>query len=250
MKKTWDYSALAQYFDKRPPYDSRIITRCLKRTGVKAGMKACDIGAGTGILARLLLDYGLKLVAIEPEPAMRDIGIKRTSSFSDVEWLHGYGEDTGQPDNEFDLVTFGSSFNVVDRHRALTETGRILKPAGWFICLWNHRDLEDALQAKIEQIIKDALPNYSYGVRRQDQTAILRESGIFKGVWRMDGKMTHRMRTEDIIEAWQSHATLKRQAGHQFPALIAQIEDLLQSTGHDSHEIPYRTRLWLAKLKG
>ena len=44
-------------------------------------------------------------------------------------------ENTGQSSGRFGLVTFGSSFNVCDREKALEETARILKPGGWFACV-------------------------------------------------------------------------------------------------------------------
>ena len=41
-------------------------------------------------------------------------------------------------------------------------------PNGWFACMWNHRDVEDPIQKNIENIITSFIPNYDYGLRRQD----------------------------------------------------------------------------------
>ena len=65
---------------------------------------------------------------------MRKNGLKRTQNLN-IEWFEGTGENTGRENSKFDIVTFGSSFNVCDGQLALTETLRILKPSGWFACI-------------------------------------------------------------------------------------------------------------------
>ena len=59
--------------------------------------------------------------AVEPNDAMRKNGINRTKKFSNVQWYEGVGEHTGMDADTFDLVTFGSSFNVCNRQEALIE---------------------------------------------------------------------------------------------------------------------------------
>ena len=161
----WDYSDLAAAYGKRPDYADAGIDRMLAGAGLEAGAAACDVGAEVGHLTVKLVDRGLTVAAVEPNQAMRERGRARTAGWPGVGWSEGAGEATGQPDRAFDLVTFGSSFNVTDRGRALSETARILKPGGWFACMWNHRDLDDATQAAIERTIREHLPDYDYGSR-------------------------------------------------------------------------------------
>ena len=147
----WDYSDLAAAYAKRPDYADAAIDRVLAMAGLGAGAAALDVGAGVGHLTITLVERGLNVTAVEPNLAMRERGRTRTAPWPDVRWGEGTGEDTGMGDDAFDLVTFGSSFNVTDRARALGETARVLKPRGWFACLWNHRDLDDPTQSAIER---------------------------------------------------------------------------------------------------
>ena len=247
MKPEWDYTTLASFCVKRPPYAAFAIDRMLRAAGLSPGMLVCDIGAGVAHLTIPLAEFGLDVVALEPNTAMRTYGQERMRSFPNVQWVNGCGESTGQPGLTFDLVTFGSSFNVVDRTKALKETARILKRHGWFACLWNHRDLDDPLQKAVEGVIHRSLPAYDYGVRRQDQSAVIQSSGLFRDVRLIEARVVHTIAIADWLDAWRSHATLRRQAGDRFEAILIEIERLLIETRKSSVGVPYTTRIWLAQ---
>jgi SAM-dependent methyltransferase len=181
---------------------------------------------------------------------MRERGRARTAGQIGVRWSDGTGEDTGQPDGGFDLVTFGSSFNVTERGQALVETARILRPGGWFACMWNHRDLDEPTQSAIERTIRGHLPGYDYGTRREDQTAVIAQSGLFEDGERIEGPVRHTQSIVDWVDAWRSHATLQRQAGAAFGAIVDEIDALLTASGKTEIVVPYTTRIWLAPLCG
>jgi ubiquinone/menaquinone biosynthesis C-methylase UbiE len=249
MKTEWDYTTLADAYLKRPDYADAAIDAMLSIAGAEKGDKFCDVGAGVAHLTLMLAARGLDVVAVEPNDAMRTNGIKRTAQFANVRWHEGTGEQTGQATQAFDMVTFGSSFNVCDRQQALKETARILKPRGWFACMWNHRQLEDPIQAQIEAIIKERVSGYGYGTRREDQTAVIDASGLFGPVVHLDSRVMHEQTIEECVEAWRSHATLERQAGAAFHGVVAAIEAYLQTLGTPSIQIPYSTNIWVAQLR-
>lgn len=249
MKTEWDYTTLADAYLKRPDYADAAIDAMLSIAGAEKGDKFCDVGAGVAHLALMLAARALAVVAVEPNDAMRANGIKRTEKLGNVRWHEGTGEVTGQASQAFDMVTFGSSFNVCDRQQALKETARILKPCSWFACMWNHRQLEDPIQAQIEVIIKERVSGYGYGTRREDQTAVIDASGLFGPVVHLDSRVMHAQTIEECVEAWRSHATLERQAGAAFQDVVAAIENYLQSLGTPSIQIPYSTNIWVAQLR-
>ncbi len=249
MKTDWDYTHLADAYLARPSYAAAVIDAMLKITSSSSTEKICDVGAGVAHLTIMLAERAKTVVAIEPNTAMRNLGIKRTSNFPRVTWFEGTGESTGQLSNCFDMVTFGSSFNVCDRELALEETARILKPGGWFICLWNNRNLNDPIQAEIENIIKEEVPAYKYGSRRQDQRAVLERNTLFRSALHLNGTIIHEQDIQSCIEAWRSHATLARQAGARFEFVVDAIENYLQGLDIDTMQIPYITNVWLAQLK-
>lgn len=244
MALSWDYSALAASYDKRPGYSPVALDRLRASTGLRPGDWVADIGAGTGKLTLALLQRGQWVVAVEPNRCMRRRGKKNTAGHQ-VRWTDATAEATGLPGRRFHLVTFGSSFNVVDRTRALQEAARLLRPQGWLACLWNFRCLEDPLQAQVEALILDRVPGYQYGIRREDQRPVIAGSRLFRRVETIDTGFICNLTVADYVEAWRSHATLARQSGKDFASIIAAIGELL--VGKTAIQVPYLTRIWYAQ---
>jgi SAM-dependent methyltransferase len=244
---SWDYTEHASHYDKRADYSGNALRLLLKEINCTSSTLVAEIGAGTGKLTKELLDQGLTVNSVEPNEAMRTIGIQNTRGKSAV-WSVGTGEATGLPTGAFQAVFFGSSFNVVDQARALIEASRILVPKGWFVCMWNHRDLGDPIQETIENIIKSWIPGYSYGSRREDPTNIINESGQFSATKSIEGSFVWKMSKADAIVAWKSHATLRRQAGSDevFGSIIHEISRYLEKLP-EIINVPYTTRIYFAQ---
>lgn len=244
---TWDYTEHASHYDKRADYSGDAVGALLRTIGSDPSRPVADIGAGTGKLTKELLKRGLTVRSVEPNDAMRAIGILNTRGGS-VSWSVGTGEATGLADTSVYAVFFGSSFNVVDQELALSEVCRILVPNGWFACMWNHRDLEDPIQQRIESIIRSSIPAYSYGSRREDPTAIIEAHGRFSDVRAIEGRFVREMPKLDVVTAWRSHATLRRQAAGDalFSHLIDEIATYLD-TLPGMIPVPYTTRIYFAQ---
>ena len=249
MKTNWDYTKLAKAYVTRPAYSGTAIDAMLKISDMSEGKIICDVGAGVAHLSLEFASRNYFVQAIEPNDSMRSLGEKRSKNFSNIKWQEGVGEATGQPSNYFDLVTFGSSFNVCDPKLAIEETARILRKKGWIACLYNNRNLEDPIQSKIESLITGELPNYTYGFRRQDHSRTLDASNMFGPVIKLSSEIIHTQNISVCVEAWKSHATLARQAGKKFNQIIQNIEEYLKSLQCEEIEIPYRTNVWLAQIK-
>jgi ubiquinone/menaquinone biosynthesis C-methylase UbiE len=247
-KVEWDYTEHASHYDKRADYSYEAISKLLVATGCTPNTAVGEVGAGTGKLTKELLKHGLTVCSVEPNDAMREIGISNTRG-KPVTWSVGTGEATGLASRHFHAIFFGSSFNVVDQKATLAEVKRVLLPKGWFGCMWNHRNLDDPIQQKIESIIKSSIPGYSYGSRREDPTAVINASGLFSAVKTIEGTFNWDMSKQDIIVAWKSHATLRRQAGSDavFDGIIGQISAYLASLPQ-SIKVPYTTRIYYAQL--
>jgi len=243
----WDYTKLAATYTQRPAYAPKAIDQIVATTG-KSTPRVADVGAGNAHLTVDLLARGCVVDAVEPNDAMRAIGVERTKGGA-VTWHVAVGESTGLQSDMYDLVTFGSSFATTDRPLALRETARILRDRGWFTCIWNHRDLDDPLQAQVEDIIRNHIPGYGYGVRREDQAPVIKECGLFNDPTVLREPVLHRVSVDDWLAAWRSHGILERQAGERFESILTNIDDYVHSLKVDRLDVPYVTVGWIAQLR-
>lgn len=142
------------YARHRPSYPTAAIDAVLEGLGDASGLIAADIGAGTGISSRLLGDRGVKVIAVEPNNAMREAGIANPHPM--VTWRNGTGEETGLDNSSVSLVVYAQSFHWVRRAAALTEATRILsRPAvrSRLAIFWNVQDLRDEFTAGYHETI-------------------------------------------------------------------------------------------------
>lgn len=249
VEQVWDYTKHAKYYSYRPNYAPKTIDMLVTLASNKTNpLVVADIGAGTGNLSIMLLERGCKVVSVEPNDAMREIGIERTKG-QNIEWVRATGIDSTLKSGEFDWVTFGSSFNVMDRVDALKESYRLLKKNCHFSCMWNHRDLKDPIQELAESIILEFVPNYTRGVRREEQRSIIEEhKNMFDNIIYIEEDFYFHQSIENYINAWRSvknpYWDLETKEGQE---LFSKISDKMQEKLPSEFDIKYTTRCWSAK---
>jgi ubiquinone/menaquinone biosynthesis C-methylase UbiE len=121
-----------------------------------------DIGSGTGIFTKQLLNAGFEVYAVEPNDAMRgeaERSLKAEPLFRSVK---GTAESTSLPDHFADLITGAQAFHWFDRAKAQAEFRRILRPDRWVALIWNERQANaSTLGWKYEELLRREAPEYS-----------------------------------------------------------------------------------------
>src|SRR4030095_4583501 len=111
----------------------------------RAGARVADVGAGTGLLTRGLLARGFDVVAVEPNPAMREACDRYCAAFDRYRSVEGTGESMPLPAASIDLITAAQAFHWFDIDPARAECLRVLTPHGKVALIWNDRDFSDPL---------------------------------------------------------------------------------------------------------
>lgn len=119
-------------------------------SGQSGPLRAADIGAGTGKMSELLARSGLLVEAVEPSEAMR----AQASSIEGVTWHDGVAEQTGLPNDLYDIVVFAQSWHWVDSERAGLEAARMLRPGGALGIVWNQMDVSIPWVHRLTRIMR------------------------------------------------------------------------------------------------
>ncbi len=143
------------YERSRPSYPRAALDVLVHDLGIADGRTVLELGAGTGKLTRLLVDRGAHVVAVEPLPAMRAELARRVPA---ARVLAGSAEaiplpDAGDHREPPTAAVAAQAFHWFDAEAAFAELHRVLPLDSWFAVLFNRRDLADAGQAAIDELL-------------------------------------------------------------------------------------------------
>ncbi len=132
-------SRVRDYVLYRPSYPAAVVDLLKQECGLYVGATVADIGAGTGIFTRLLLEGGLSVEAVEPNAAMREAAEAELGGNSAFHSVAAPAEATGLENGSVDLVVAAQAFHWFNRAEALQEFRRILRSPKWVALIWNNR---------------------------------------------------------------------------------------------------------------
>ena len=102
--------------------------------GLPHSADVLELGAGTGKLTRQLVADFVHVIAIEPDPDMRRVFAAHCPQ---AELVAGTAEQIPLVDASVDGVFVAEAFHWFDHARALAEIGRVLRPSGVLVLMWN-----------------------------------------------------------------------------------------------------------------
>lgn len=123
----------------RPGYPAAVLDVLRAETGLAPAHVIADAGSGTGISARLFLDAGHTVHAVEPNADMRAAAEAALGDHPRFHGVAGAAEATTLPDASVDYVVAAQAYHWFDPAAVRREWLRILRPGGWMVLLWNAR---------------------------------------------------------------------------------------------------------------
>ncbi|HWD88090.1 MAG TPA: class I SAM-dependent methyltransferase [Mucilaginibacter sp.] len=133
---------VANYVKYRPGYPQEVIDYLEKACHLTPGSVIADVGAGTGIFTKLLLEKRYEVYAIEPNDAMREEADRQLAYFPGYHSMIGTADKTGLSARSVDLIVSAQAFHWFNTAEAKAEFQRILKHGGKAALIWNNRDVE------------------------------------------------------------------------------------------------------------
>ena len=237
------------YDSVRPAYPNEVVAalidaarrgRGASETGRGSPLRAADIGAGTGKMSELLARGGLLVDAVEPSEAMR----AQASAIEGVTWHDGVAEETGLPNDVYDIVVFAQSWHWMDPERAGLEAARILAPGGVLAIVWNQMAVSIPWVHRLTRIMR------SGDVHRPDKPPT--PGGGFTPMTLTQVAWEDRMTPEEILTLGTTRSSYIRSS----EAGRARMQEnlrwyLYEHLGYAPGEqitIPYATLVWLTHL--
>jgi len=125
------------YAASRPAYPDTALDWLRECIAIGAGSKVVEVGAGTGLFTRLLLDTGATVLATDPVSEML---AHLASTLPGAATAVASADALPVADGSVDAVICATAFHWFATPQVLAEFRRILRPGGTLGLIWNVRD--------------------------------------------------------------------------------------------------------------
>lgn len=227
MNNTERFTGKAELYAKaRPGYPQALLDRIAQAAGIGEDSEVADIGAGTGIFSKALLDSGYRVYGVEPNGDMRAVAERELAAERRFIPVAGTAEDTTLPDGSVDAVTVAQAFHWFDLEDFGRECRRILRPGGKVVLVWNSRIHDRDCVRENEAIMREFCPDFT---------------GFSGGIEYLDDKISSFFHQDVTVETFPNDQSLDKTGFIQrnlsssyslkpgdsrYEAYIAALEDL------------------------
>jgi SAM-dependent methyltransferase len=222
----------ALYERSRPSYPPEAVDAVLEEFHLSAGDTVVDLGAGTGKWARLLVERGLDVVAVEPIAEMR---AELERAVPGATALEGTAEQIPSEDASADAVTAAQAFHWFHLDRALPEIHRVLRSGGGFAAVWNERDRTDPLQQALDEIVAPHRGSYPAGDLEWQR--VVAGSDLFEPARELRFEYVHLLDAEGVVERVGSVSWIGALESRERAAVLDSVRDVVAGR---PEPIPFR----------
>jgi len=150
----------ARYDRHRPGYPGELYREIIRYSGLKSGMKALEIGIGTGLATKPILETGCEVVAVETGPNLAAYAREKFSEYPNFRVVCSDFE-AFEPEERFDLIFSATAFHWIPDETGYPKVLRILKSGGAAALFWNRPFVgrpDDPLHVGIQNIYRKYRP--------------------------------------------------------------------------------------------
>lgn len=238
------------YVRFRPDYPLEVVDLMRDEMGLSEKSVVADIGSGTGIFAKILLDEGCTVYGIEPNEAMREAGDFFLRDYPKFESINGSAENTRLADESVDFITAAQAFHWFEAAKTRGEFRRILRKDGWVVLVWNERRLDaDVFSLDYERLLQDFGTDIKRVAQRYVHDTALTE--FFDHDFQEKSfENSQTFDFEGLKGRLLSASYIPTEGSAKFPAMIAELEQIF--TRHEQAgrvKIFYDTKVYYKRYK-
>ncbi len=227
-------AAAAAYDAHRPGYPPEALRWAL---GPRP-LRVVDLGAGTGIMTRVLLALGHDVLPVEPDERMR---AQLAAATPGAQPLAGTAESIPLPDACVDAVVCAQSYHWFDRERAHPELARVLRPGGILAPLWNLRDEDVPWIAEFTRLAHG--PSSRGYVGREDYSDL---GPLFSRAQLRTFRHVIAMTTDDLLALVTTRSYYLTASAQRQRDTVAAIRELVAGLPQP-FDVPYLTKTYRAQ---
>jgi len=149
------------------------------------GLKALDVGCGGGFTCEFMAKRGVSVSGIDQSvKCIIKAQTHAVSSGIEIDYEHGFAENLPYSDNTFDIVICVDVLeHVADRHLAISEIYRVLKPSGLFFFDTINRNFKSKLVMiwlleNILQEIPRGIHDWQKFIKPEELTDLMHKNGF------------------------------------------------------------------------
>lgn len=234
-------AAAADYERGRPGYPERVV----EVAGLRRSAEVLDLAAGTGKLTRLLARHFDRVVAVEPDDALRAL-------IREAEALAGRAEEIPLLDGSVDGVFCAEAFHWFEAERAVSEIARVLRPGGALVVCFNERsgETEPAWPEEAREVVRlRRPPGQPLGGRHLVEAGLWREpfaAAPFEVLRFETAEHENVLDTESAIAHLLSLSGFASQPEPLREVLREELRAVLPET---IWRTPLRTEIWLTRRR-
>jgi SAM-dependent methyltransferase len=234
------------YVRARPGYPPGVVATLVARFGLAPSWTIADAGAGTGISAAMFLEYGCRVIAVEPNGAMRAAAGTRLDGNPRFRAVDATAEATTLDARSVDAVVAAQAFHWFDKPRFRQECLRILKSGGLGILLWNVRRVDvSPFATGYEALLREFATDYL--AVRHENIAESEIAAYFGGPFERHEFDNLQVLDFDGLKSRLLSSSFAPAAGHRRrEPMLEALNRLFRAHQHDGVvTLPYDSRLYV-----
>jgi SAM-dependent methyltransferase len=221
----------------RPGWPEVLLDQVIAELGLEPAAAVLDLGAGTGKLTRELVSRFARVIAVEPDDAMRAV---LEEVVPGAEALAGRGDAIPLEDESVDAVFSAEAFHWFATDESIAEIVRVLRPRGALVIFWNipveFAHLGDEAEAVIDEAFErggvPGLPRVLSGEWRQPI-----EDGLFEELREAEVEREILNTRDEWIANLLSVSSIAHQPEEDRAALASRLRELVPADREVSRRI-------------
>jgi SAM-dependent methyltransferase len=240
----------SDYERHRPSYPRALFDALAPPLAPPPGALVADVGAGTGLFTAALLDRGYRVVAVEPNDAMRASAERRLGSRPGFSAAPGRAEATGLPDGSVDFVAAAQALHWFSAPAAAAELRRIARPPRPALFVWNVGDrTASAFMRAYFDLAAEFAPGTAF---HDDESSFTPLVEVYApGATVRDFPQEQSLDLDGLVGRLRSAASAPSPGEPRHEAMVARLKALFDAHQRDDRvTIAYRTIAYFGRLGG